>query len=130
MLSQQEMNRFNRQIAEIEAHFHEAKKIHVEYVDVLSALMSVLTEANPENICRMGLPTDELIRSLEKYPFNAPTILGEIDDPSIEVPGSLRRVWSALGQAVGAGAGGGHGAGTEWEILRNDANPFPSNPSA
>lgn len=128
MLSQQEMNRFNRQIAEVEAHFHDAQKIHVEYVDVLSALMAVLKEANPENICKMGMPTEELIRSLQGYRFEAPRILGEIDDPSFEIPGSIRRVWSALGR--GGVAGAGHGSGTEWEILRNDANPFPSNPSA
>jgi hypothetical protein len=130
MLSQQEMNRFNRQIAEVEEHLHHERKIHVEYVDVLSALMAVLKEANPETICRMGLPTEELIRSLEGYAFDAPLILGEIDDPAIEIPGSIRRVWHALGQGGVGGAGPGRGAGTEWEILRNDANPFPSNPSA
>jgi hypothetical protein len=120
VLSQQEMNRFNKQIAEVEEYFHAQRKIHVEYVDVLSALMAALGEANPEAICKMQLPTDELIRALENHPFDAPIILGVVSDASIEAPGSLRRIYSALGRP----------GGTDWEILRNDADPFPSNPCA
>jgi hypothetical protein len=120
VLSPQEMKRFNAQIAEVEEHFHSEKRLHVEYVDVLTALMHVLGEPNPEDICRMGLPTEELIRRLEAHPFDAPLILGHVSDPSIEVPGSIRRVYAAIGKTPG----------TEWEILRNDKNPFPSNPCA
>ncbi|HKP94860.1 MAG TPA: hypothetical protein VJ385_03785 [Fibrobacteria bacterium] len=120
MLSRQEMDRFNRQIAEVEAYFHSEKKLHVEYVDVLSALMEALGEANPEAICGMRLPTEALIRALENRSFDAPRILGVIDDASIEAPGSLRRIHAALGRP----------GGTEWEILRNDKDPFPSNPCA
>lgn len=120
MPSPQEIKVFNGRVAEVEAHFHSAKRLHLEYVDVLNALMAVLKEANPENICMMGLPLEELIRLLEDYPFEAPVILGEIDDPAIEVPGSIRRIYAALTKV----------AGTEWEILRNDKNPFPSNPCA
>jgi hypothetical protein len=120
MLSSEEMKRFNLRIIEVEEWFHAEKSLHVEYVDVLTALMQVLKEPNPEIICRMDLSVEELVRHLEGYAFEAPRILGCIDDPSIEVPGSIRRVYSALGKAKG----------TEWEILRNDRNPFPSNPCA
>ncbi len=120
MLSPQEIKVFNGRIAEVEAHFHSGKRLHLEYVDVLNALMAVLGEANPENICKMDLPAQELIRKLEDYPFDAPVILGEVTDPAIEVPGSIRRIYTALTRV----------AGTEWEILRNDKNPFPSNPCA
>lgn len=120
MLSRQEMNRFNGQIAEVEAYFHSERKIHVEYVDVLSALMEVLGEPNPETICKMQLPTEDLIRALENHEFDAAIILGVIEDSAIEVPGSIRRVYAALTKAQGS----------EWEILRNDRHPFPSNPCA
>ena len=120
MLSSEEMKRFNLRIMEVEEWYHAEKRMHVEYIDVLTALMQVLKEPNPEAICRMDLSTEELVRRLEGYAFEAPMILGSVDDPAIEVPGSIRRVYSALGKAKG----------TEWEILRNDRNPFPSNPCA
>jgi hypothetical protein len=120
VLSPREIKVFNGRIAEVEAHFHSGKRLHLEYVDVLNALMAVLQEANPENICRMDLPVEELIRRLEDYPFDAPVILGEVTDPAIEVPGSIRRIYTALTRV----------SGTEWEILRNDKHPFPSNPCA
>ena len=120
MLSPQEMKRFNLQIGEVEAHYHAEKKIHVEYMDVLTALIRVLQEPNPETICKLGLSTEELIGRLEGYAFDAPRILGQVSDPAIEVPGSIRRVYTALTRV----------AGTDWEILRNDKNPFPSNPCA
>ena len=110
MLTQQEMKRFNEQIAEVEAHFHSKRKIHVEYIDVISALMEELKEANPETICRMGLSTEALISALANHAFAAAAILGHIEDSSIDVPGSLRRVYSALGNAEAG----------EWEILAND----------
>jgi hypothetical protein len=114
------MKRFNGQIREVEEYFHSEKRMHVEYIDVLSALMLVLKEPNPETICKMGLSTEELIRHLDAHPFEAALILGRVDDPAIEVPGSIRRVYTALTRV----------AGTEWEILKNDKNPFPSNPCA
>ncbi|MEO6098450.1 MAG: hypothetical protein ABIW76_23385 [Fibrobacteria bacterium] len=120
MLSSEEMKRFNLRIIEVEEWFHAVKRLHVEYIDVLTALMQVLKEPDPETICRMDLSVEELIQRLEGYAFEAPMILGNVDAPSIEVPGSIRRVYSALGKAKG----------TEWEILRNDRNPFPSNPCA
>lgn len=120
MLSPQEMKRFNAQIAEVEAHFHSVRKLRLEYVDVMSALMEELQEPNPETLCRMSLSTEALIRALADHAFDAPAILGHIEDSGIDVPGSLRRVYSALGSA---------GAG-EWEILAHDKDPFPSNPCA
>ena len=89
MLSPQEMKRFNGQIAEVEAHFHSERKIHVEYVDVMSALMQELNEANPETICRMQLSTEALIKALANHAFDVPAILGHIEDSSIDVPGSV-----------------------------------------
>lgn len=120
MLSPREIKVFNGRIAEVEAHFHSGKRLHLEYLDVLNALMAVFKEANPETLCKMDLPAEELIRKLEDYPFEAPMILGEVTDPAIEVPGSIRRIYAALTRV----------AGTEWEILRNDKHPFPSNPCA
>ena len=120
MLSPQEMKWFNSQIREVEEYFHEHKSLHVEYVDVLNALMQVMQEPNPELVCKMGLPTEELIRRLESYPFDAAVILGQVSDPAIEVPGSIRRVYTAINKV----------SGTEWEILGNEKNPFPSNPCA
>ncbi len=120
MLSEMEMKIFNLRIAEVEEHYHSEKHLHVEYIDVLSALMQVLKEPNPETICKMELSSQELILRLEGYPFEAPIILGHVSDPDIEVPGSIRRVYAALAKV----------AGTEWEILRNDKQPFPSNPCA
>ncbi|MDB5106431.1 MAG: hypothetical protein JWP91_4120 [Fibrobacteres bacterium] len=120
MLSSQEMNRFNGRIREVEEHYHSEKRLHVEYVDVLNALMQVMGEPNPEVICRMDLSTEELIRKLEGHAFDSPAILGQVSDPAIEVPGSIRRVYTALNRI----------SGTDWEILGNDKNPFPSNPCA
>jgi hypothetical protein len=120
LLSKQEMDRFNGQIAEVEAYFHSERKLHVEYVDILSALMKALDEPNPEIICKMGLTTGALIDALRDFIFEAPLILGVIEDDSLEPPGALRRAYAALG-----GKGGG-----EWEILSSDSDPFPSNPYA
>jgi hypothetical protein len=120
MLTQQEMNRFNQRLAAVEKRLQAERRLAVGYVDVLTALMEALGEKNPEAICALDLPEDELHRLLQSYPFDAPVILGEIEDAGIEVPGSIRRIYAALNQ----------GAGGEWEILRNDADPFPSNPSA
>jgi hypothetical protein len=120
MLSQQEMNRFNRRLAAVEKHLQAERRLAVGYVEVLTALMAVLGEKNPEIICAMDLPETELLRLLGGYPFDAPEILGEIEDAAIEVPGSIRRVYAALNR----------GAGSEWEILRHGSDPFPSNPSA
>jgi hypothetical protein len=120
MPSQQEMNRFNRRLAAVEKHVQAERRLAVGYVDVLTALMAVLGEKNPETICALDLPEAELHRLLEGYPFEAPIILGEIEDAAIEVPGSIRRVYAALNP----------GAGWEWEILGHDYDPFPSNPSA
>jgi hypothetical protein len=120
MLSSEEMKRFNLRIVEVEEWLHTEKRMHVEYIDVLTALMQVLKEPNPETICRMDLSVEQLVGHLDGYPFDAPAILGTIEDPAIEVPGSIRRVYTALGQEKA----------TEWEILRNDKHPFPSNPRA
>jgi hypothetical protein len=114
------MDRFNRQIAEVEEWFHTDRKLHVEYVEILSALMKALNEPNPEIICKMGLATEALIAALKDQAFDAPRILGVIEDDTLEPPGALRAAYAALG-----GKGGG-----EWEILSNDADPFPSNPYA
>jgi hypothetical protein len=123
MLSSEEMKRFNLRIIEVEEWFHAEKRLHVEYLDVLTALMQVLKEPNPETICRMDLSVEDLLRHLDGYAFEAPMILGSVEDPSIEVPGSIRRVYSAI-------SAHGNAKGAEWEILRNDRNPFPSNPCA
>lgn len=120
MLSQAEMKRFNDRIAAVEKRLHSGRKIAVGYVEVLTALMQVLGEENPESICRMDLPEEELFRRLESHPFEAPAILGEIDAPSIEVPGSIRRIYAALAKVDT----------TLWEILGGGPDPFPSNPWA
>lgn len=114
------MTRFNGRIAAVERHFHSGRKIAVGYVEILTALMQALGEANPETICRMDLPEAEMIRRLESYPFDAPSILGEISAPFIEVPGSIRRIYTALAKVDA----------TAWEILGGGTDPFPSNPWA
>jgi hypothetical protein len=120
MLSQQEMNRFNERIAEVEKYFQSEKNLAVGYIEVLTALMEVLKEPNPENICKRDLSEADLIRALDGYVFDAPMIIGEVSDPTIEIPGSISRIYSAINKVDRS----------VWEILRNDKDPHPSNPHA
>ena len=120
MLSEQEMKRFNENIAAVEEHLQSERKLAVDYIEVLTALMDVLKEANPENICKLQLPEAELIRLLDGYAFDAPAILGEISAPTLEIPGSISRIYSALNKVDRS----------IWEILRNDKDPILSNPHA
>ncbi|GEM_PF-2607200 len=120
MLSQQEMKEFNERIAAVESHLQAERKLAVDYIEVLTALMKVLNETNPENICTLHLPEAELIRLLEGYAFDAPVILGEIRDPDIEIPGSISRIYSALNKVDRS----------IWEILRDDKDSILSNPHA
>lgn len=114
------MDEFNRRLAGVEAYIHDVRKIHVEYVELLSALMEAVGEPDPETLCRMGHSTGDLIRILGGHPFKAPRILGTLADGSIRAPGSLRRVYASLGRPEAS----------EWEILSNAQDPFPSDPCA
>ncbi len=114
------MDRFNRRMAGVEKRLQAEKRLAVGYVEILTALMETLAERNPETICAKDLTEAELFGLLEGFPFRAPVILGEIEDAAIEVPGGIRRIYAALN----------NGAGSEWEIHRNDSDPFPSNPYA
>ena len=135
------MERFNRRLAAVEEHYHKEKRIHVEYVDLLTGLMQAMGERNPEAICAMDLSEEELIGRLEAHVFDAPAILGEIEAPDLNLPGGVARIFSALSKrAAGAGQGpgqsGGHAHGDEahgakhWEILSHPSDPFPSDPCA
>jgi hypothetical protein len=120
MLSQKDMERFNRRVAAIEGHYRKRKRVAVEYIDVLTALMAVYGEKNPEVLCAQDLPEAEMLAKLEGHAFDAPAILGEIEAPDLDVPGGIGRVYAALNR----------GAGKEWEILSHPPDPFPSDPCA
>jgi hypothetical protein len=120
MMSDREMKRFNERIAAVEEYFESERNMAVGYIEILMALMETLKQPDPEAICKMDLPEEELIRLLEKYPFDGAVILGEVSDPDIEIPGSITRVYAAISKVDR----------TVWEILRNDKEPFPSNPHA
>ena len=140
------MERFNRRLAAVEEHYHKEKRIHIEYVDLLTGLMQAMGEQNPEAICALDLSEEELIRRLEGHVFDAPAILGEIDAPDLNLPGGVGRIFSAMRKRA-AGLGHGHdngpghagrhghadeahGSGKLWEILSHPSDPFPSDPCA
>ncbi len=126
MPSQKDMQRFNQRLAAVEEHLRDAKGIHVEYVEILSALMEAMGEKNPEVICAMELSEAELIARLEAHRFDAPRILGSIEAPDLDLHGSLGRVYAALNRAQGVDAA----ALRTWEILSHPSDPFPSDPCA
>jgi hypothetical protein len=120
MATQKEMERFNRLLAAVEEHLRTERRLHVEYVQVLSAVMEAYGERNPENLCGRGLTEAEVIGRLRQHPFDAPVILGAIEAPDLDIPGGIGRIYAALNR----------GAGREWEILSHPADPFPSDPYA
>lgn len=120
MATRKEMEAFNRLLAAVEEHLHTVRKLHVEYVQVLTAVMDVYSERNPENLCVIGLTEADLTGKLAGYPFDAPAILGEIEAPELDVPGGIGRIYAALNR----------GAGRTWELLSHPADPFPSDPCA
>jgi hypothetical protein len=120
MATQKEMERFNRLLAAVEEHLRTERKLHVEYVQVLAAVMDAYGERNPENLCSQGLTEAGLIAKLAGHPFDAPRILGSIEAPDLDIPGGIGRIYAALNR----------GAGREWEILSYPADPFPSDPYA
>jgi len=120
MASQKEMEAFNLLLAEVEERLREERGLHVEYVQVLMAVMEVFGESNPEKLCGLRLTTDDLMAKLSTHPFDAPVILGSVEAPEVNVPGGLGRIRAALGR----------GAGAVWEILSHPSDPFPSDPHA
>jgi hypothetical protein len=120
MPSQKAMERFNRRIAAVEEHYHHHEHLHVEYVQVLTALMEVFGEPNPEVLCDRDITEADMIAKLVGYAFDVPRILGGIEAPDLEVPGGIGRIYAALNK----------GAGKEWELLSHPSDPFPSDPCA
>jgi hypothetical protein len=120
MATQRELEAFNRLLAEVEEHLRAERGLHVEYVQVLTAVMDVFGERNPETLCGLGLTGADLIGKLAGYPFDAPRILGEIEAPELDVPGGIGRIYAALNR----------GAGRAWELLSHPSDPFPSDPYA
>lgn len=120
MATQKEMEAFNRLLGEVEERLHERRRLHVEYVQVLTAAMEAFGEPNPEKLCGLGLTADVVLVKLADYPFDAPRILGSIEAPGLNIPGGMGRIRAALGRKAGA----------EWEILSHAADPFPSDPYA
>ena len=120
MATQKELNAFNRLLAEVEERLQARRRLHVEYVQVLTAVMKVFDEPNPEKLCGLRLTADELLAKLADYPFDAPIMLGSIEAPGLQIPGGLGRIRAALGRR----------AGERWEILSHPADPFPSDPYA
>ena len=120
MATQKEMERFNRLLAAVEEHLRLARGLHVEYVQVLTAVMEAYGEANPENLCLRGLGEAELIAKLADYPFDVPVIKGTVEAPDLDIPGGIGRIYAALNR----------GEGRAWEILSHPSDPFPSDPCA
>lgn len=120
MATQEERVRFNRLLAAVEERLKAERKLHVEYVQVLMAVMSAYGEPNPENLCARSLSEEDLMAKLADHPFDVPVILGSVEAPGFEVPGGIGRIYAALNR----------GAGREWEILSHPADPFPSDPCA
>jgi hypothetical protein len=87
---------------------------------VLTALMQVFGEANPEVLCDRDISEADMIAKLADHAFDVPRILGEIDAPDLDVPGGIGRIYAALNK----------GAGKEWELLSHPSDPFPSDPHA
>ena len=120
MPSQKAMETFNRRIAAVEAHYHHHEHLHVEYVHVLTALMEVFGERNPEVLCDRDISEADMIAKLAGHAFDVPRILGEIEAPDLDVPGGIGRIYAALNK----------GAGKQWELLSHPSDPFPSDPHA
>jgi hypothetical protein len=120
MATQKEIEAFNRILSEVEERLQEKIRLHVEYVQVLTAAMEAFREPNPERLCGLGLTADDVFAKLENHPFDAPAILGAIEAPGIAIPGGMGRVRAALGLA----------ADGEWKILSHPGDPFPSDPYA
>ena len=120
MATRGEIERFNRILSEVEEQLRTERKLHVEYVQVLTAVMEAFGEKNPENLCAAGLTAQDVIARLAGHAFDAPVILGTLEAPEIQVPGGLGRVRAALGRA----------AGSHWDILSHPSDPFPSDPCA
>jgi hypothetical protein len=120
MATQKEMEAFNRLLAEVEERLRERRRLHVEYVQVLTAVTAAFGEPNPERLCGRGLSVDGLFAKLADYPFDAPRILGTVDAPDLPVPGGMGRIRAALGRP----------AGGAWELLSHPSDPFPSDPCA
>ncbi len=120
MATQKELIAFNRLMAEVEERLQAQRRLHVEYVQVLTATMQVFAEPNPEKLCGLGLTAEDVLAKLADYPFDAPVILGSIEAPGLQIPGGVGRIRAALGR----------GAGERWEILSHPADPFPSDPCA
>lgn len=117
MPSMKDMARFNSRIAAVEAHCHHHEHLHVEYVQVLTALMPVFGEANPEVLCDRDISEAEIIAKLAGHVFDVPRILGEIEAPDLDAPGGIGRIYAALNK---------EGAGKEWERLAHPSDPLPS----
>src|SRR5688572_20394472 len=116
MASRKDMERFNRRIANVEAHYHTHLHLHVEYVQVLTALTEVFGERNPEVLCERDISEADMIEKLAGHAFDVPRILGHVEAPDLEVPGGIGRIYAALNK----------GAGREWELLSHPSDPFPS----
>ncbi|MBW8889599.1 MAG: hypothetical protein JF616_17725 [Fibrobacteres bacterium] len=120
MATQKELIAFNRLMAEVEERLQAERRLHVEYVQVLTAAMKAFDEPNPEKLCGLGLTAEDVLSKLADYPFDAPVILGSVEAPDVQIPGGMGRIRAALGRA----------AGEEWKILSHPADPFPSDPYA
>jgi hypothetical protein len=120
MATQEELIAFNRLLAEVEERLHAERRLHVEYVQVLTAAMLVFDEPNPEKLCGLKLTAEDVLAKLADYPFDAPVILGSVEAPGLQVPGGMGRIRAALGRE----------AGERWEILSHPSDPFPSDPCA
>jgi hypothetical protein len=120
MATQQEMAAFNRVLAEVEERLRDRRALHVEYVQVLLAVMEAFGEPNPEKLCGLGLTAGAVMAKLADHPFDAPRILGTVSAPGLFIPGGLGRVRSALGRP----------AGETWDLLSHPSDPFPSDPCA
>lgn len=120
MATPEEIERFNRRLTEVEEHLRSERRLHVEYVQLLSAAMEAFGESNPENLCARGLTAADLISKLAGLPFDAPVILGTIEVPGFPIPGGMGRVRAALGRTPG----------NDWDILSHPSDPFPSDPCA
>ena len=107
MATQKELIAFNRLMAEVEERLQEERRLHVEYVQVLTAVMKVFDEPNPEKLCGLRLTAEDLLAKLADYPFDAPVVLGSIEAPGLQIPGGMGRIRAALGRGVGE----------QWKIL-------------
>jgi len=120
MATQKELIAFNRLLAEVEERLHERRRLHVEYVQILTAVMEAFGEPNAEKLCGLGLTAEDVLAKLADYPFDAPVILGTVEVPEVQIPGGMGRIRAALGRK----------ADESWIILSHPADPFPSDPCA